>query len=107
MDKPPVRIAIIEDEEIAGLRLPEHLAESGHPIDLYFEGESFLKAFQAAPHDLVITDLKLPGLSGMDIIREVKNRRRDTEVVVITGYASIDSAIEAVRAGAFHYLTKP
>jgi two-component system response regulator AtoC len=107
MDKPPVRIAIIEDEEIAGLRLQEHLAESGHPTDLYFEGESFLKAFQAAPHDLVITDLKLPGLSGMDIIREVKNRRRDTEVVVITGYASIDSAIEAVRAGAFHYLTKP
>jgi len=107
MDKPPVRIAIIEDEEIAGTRLQEHLAESGHPIDLFFEGESFLKAFQAAAHDLVITDLKLPGLSGMDIIREVKNRRRDTEVVVITGYASIDSAIEAVRAGAFHYLTKP
>jgi two-component system response regulator AtoC len=107
MDKPPVRIAIIEDEKISGLRLQEHLSESGHPVDLYFEGESFLKAFQAAPHDLVITDLKLPGLGGMDIIREVKSRRRDTEVVVITGYASIDSAIEAVRAGAFHYLTKP
>ena len=107
MDKPPVRIAIIEDEKISGLRLQEHLIESGHPADLYFEGESFLKAFQAAPHDLVITDLKLPGLSGMHIIREVKSSRRDTEVVVITGYASIDSAIEAIRAGAFHYLTKP
>jgi two-component system response regulator AtoC len=107
MDKPPVRIAIIEDEKISGLRLQEHLSESGHPVDLYFEGESFLKAFQAAPHELVITDLKLPGLSGMDIIRGVKSRRQDTEVVVITGYASIDSAIEAVRAGAFHYLTKP
>ncbi len=98
MDKPPVRIAIIEDEKISGLRLQEHLSESGQPVDLYFEGESFLKAFQAAPHDLVITDLKLPGLSGMDIIRGVKSRRQDTEVVVITGYASIDSAIEAVRA---------
>ncbi len=107
MDKPPVRIAIIEDEKISGLRLQEHLSESGQPVDLYFEGESFLKAFQAAPHDLVITDLKLPGLSGMDIIRGVKSRRQDTEVVVITGYATIDSAIEAVRAGAFHYLTKP
>jgi two-component system response regulator AtoC len=107
MDKPQVRIAIIEDEKIAGLRLQEHLAEEGYPVDLYFEGESFLKAFQAAPHELVITDLKLPGLSGMDIIRRVKSQRRDTEVIVITGYASIDSAIEAVRAGAFHYLTKP
>jgi two-component system response regulator AtoC len=107
MDKPAVRLAIIEDEKISGLRLQEHLAESGYPVDLFFEANSFLNVFMASPHDLVITDLKLPGLSGMDILRRVKARRSDTEVVVVTGYASIDSAIEAVRAGAFHYLTKP
>jgi two-component system response regulator AtoC len=107
MGKPSVRLAIIEDEKISGLRLQEHLAESGYPVDLFFEGNSFLNAFLASPHDLVITDLKLPGLSGMDILRRVKTHRSDTEVVVVTGYASIDSAIEAVRAGAFHYLTKP
>jgi two-component system response regulator AtoC len=107
MDKPPVRLAIIEDEKISGLRLQEHLAEAGHPVDLFFEGNSFLNAFLTSPYDLVITDLKLPGLGGMEILRRVKARRRDTEVVVITGYASIDSAIEAVRAGAFHYITKP
>ena len=107
MDKPPVRLAIIEDEKISGLRLQEHLAEADLPVDLYFEGNSFLNAFLASPYDLVITDLKLPDLSGMDILRRIKARHRDTEVVVITAYASIDSAIEAVRAGAFHYLTKP
>ena len=107
MGKPSVRLAIIEDEKISGLRLQEHLAESGYPVDLFFEGNSFLNAFMASPHDLVITDLKLPGLSGLDILRRVKSRRSDTEVVVVTGYATIDSAIEAVRAGAFHYLTKP
>lgn len=107
MDKPAVRLAIIEDEKISGLRLQEHLAEADLPVDLYFEGNSFLNAFLASPYDLVITDLKLPDLSGMDILRRVKARHRDTEVVVITAYASIDSAIEAVRAGAFHYLTKP
>jgi two-component system response regulator AtoC len=107
MGKPSVRLAIIEDEKISGLRLQEHLTEAGYPVDLFFEGNSFLNAFLASPHDLVITDLKLPGLSGMDILRRVKARRSDTEVVVVTGYASIDSAIEAVRAGAFHYLTKP
>jgi DNA-binding NtrC family response regulator len=107
MGKASLRLAIIEDEKISGLRLQEHLAESGYPVDLFFEGNSFLNAFLASPHDLVITDLKLPGLSGMDILRRVKARRSDTEVVVVTGYASIDSAIEAVRAGAFHYLTKP
>lgn len=107
MNRQGVRLAVIEDEKISGLRLQEHLAESGYPVDLFFEGESFLNAFTASPHDLVITDLKLPGLSGMDILRRIKTLRQDTEVVVITGYASIDSAIEAVRAGAFHYLTKP
>jgi two-component system response regulator AtoC len=107
MGKPLVRLAIIEDEKISGLRLQEHLDESGYPVDLFFEGNSFLNAFLASPHDLVITDLKLPGLSGMDILRRIKAHRSDTEVVVVTGYASINSAIEAVRAGAFHYLTKP
>ncbi|MEJ2037746.1 MAG: sigma-54 dependent transcriptional regulator [Desulfosarcinaceae bacterium] len=107
MVKPPVRLAIIDDEQISGLRLQEHLAEQGYAADLFFEGNAFLEAFLAAPHDLVLTDLKMPGLSGMDILRRVKARRQETEVVVITGYASIDSAIEAVRAGAFHYLTKP
>ena len=102
MDKRPVRLAVIEDEKISGLRLQEHLAEAGHPVDLFFEGTSFLNAFLASPYDLVITDLKLPGASGMEILRRVKARRRDTEVVVITAHASIDSAIEAVRAGAFH-----
>jgi DNA-binding NtrC family response regulator len=107
MNKPPVRLAIIEDEEISGLRLQEHLADAGFPVDLFLEGDSFLKAFSASPHDLVITDLKMPGLSGIEILRRIKALHRDTEVVVITGYASIDSAIEAVREGAFHYLTKP
>ncbi|MGD2038587.1 MAG: sigma-54 dependent transcriptional regulator [Desulfobacterales bacterium] len=107
MTKPSVRLAIIEDEKISGMRLQEHLAESGYPVDLFFEGTSFINAFIASPHDLVITDLKLPDLSGIDILRRVKAHRRDTEVVVVTGFASIDSAIEAVRAGAFHYLTKP
>jgi two-component system, NtrC family, response regulator AtoC len=107
MAKPTVRLAIVEDEKISGLRLQEHLADAGYPVDLFFEGNSFLSAFCASPHDLVITDLKLPGLGGMEILRRIKARHSDTEVVVITGYASIDSAIEAVREGAFHYLTKP
>lgn len=107
MPEPKVRLAIVEDEQISGLRLQEHLAEKGYAVDLFVEGGAFLEAFMGCPHDLVITDLKMPGMSGMELLRRVKARRRDTEVVVITAYASIDSAIEAVHAGAFHYLTKP
>jgi len=102
-----VRIAVIDDEKVSGSRLQEHLSELGYPVDLFFEGESFWESFLRSPHDLVVTDLKLPGMDGLEILRRVKARQRDTEVVVITGHASINSAIEATRAGAFHYLTKP
>ncbi len=107
MNNPLIRVAIIDDEKISGLRLQEKLTEMGYPVDIFYDGESFLVSFLRAPHDLVITDLKLPGINGLEILRRVKARRLETEVVVITGFASIDSAIEATRAGAFHYLTKP
>jgi two-component system, NtrC family, response regulator AtoC len=107
MDSSFVRIAVIDDEKISGRRLYEHLSGLGYPVDLFFDGESFLKSYTRSPHDLVVTDLKLPGVDGLEILRRVKARQPETEVVVITGYASIDSAIEATRAGAFHYLTKP
>ncbi|MBI9087085.1 MAG: sigma-54-dependent Fis family transcriptional regulator [Desulfobacterales bacterium] len=102
-----IRIAVIDDEKVSGLRLQEALADQGYPTDFFADGESFLEIFDHAPHDLVVTDMKLPGVNGLEILRRVKARQPKTEVVVITGYASIDSAIEATRAGAFHYLTKP
>jgi two-component system response regulator AtoC len=107
MDSGLVRIAVIDDEQISGRRLQEHLSALGYPVDLFFDAESFLESYMRSPHDLVVTDLKLPGLDGLEILRRVKARQLETEVVVVTGYASIDSAIEATRAGAFHYLTKP
>ena len=107
MDSGMVRIAIIDDEQISGLRLQEHVAAMGYPVDFFGDGRSFLERFIHAPHDLVVTDLRMPGMDGMEILRRVKARRLETEVVVVTGYGSIDSAIEATRAGAFHYLTKP
>jgi len=107
MDDHLVRVAIVEDEELSARRLEERLQEAGYPVDLFFDGESFWESYLASPHDVVVTDIKLPGISGMDILRRVKTRRPETEVVVVTGYATIDSAVEAIRAGAFHYLTKP
>ena len=102
-----IRIAVIDDEKISGRRLQEHLLDMGYPVDIFFDGAAFLKTFLSSPHDLVVTDLKMPGIDGLEILRRVKERRPETEVVVITGYASVDTAIEATRAGAFYYLTKP
>jgi DNA-binding NtrC family response regulator len=107
MHKHSIRIAVIDDEKISALRLQEHLIASGYPVDVFFDGESFLQSFKFSPHELVVTDMKLPGIDGLGIMREIKARRQETEVVVITGYATVDSAIEAIKSGAFHYLTKP
>ena len=107
MDDRLIRAAVIDDEVIAGQRLKDRLTEMGYPTDFFPEGEPFLESFYSAPYDLVITDLKLPGVDGLEILHRIKAVREDTEVVVITGYGTIDSAIEAIREGAFHYLTKP
>ncbi|WP_457551773.1 sigma-54-dependent transcriptional regulator [Desulfobacula sp.] len=107
MNKQPIRIAVIDDEKISAIHLQEVLSGFGYFVDIFFEGESFLESFRCSPYDLVITDMKLPGIDGMGIIEQVKRRHHETEIVVITGYATLDSAIEAIRAGAFHYLTKP
>lgn len=108
MNKQSIRIAVIDDEKISGIHLQEQItADYGYPVDVFFDAESFLECYMCSPYDLVITDMKLPGIDGMGIIERVKARHQETEIVVITGYATIDSAIEAIRAGAFHYLTKP
>jgi len=107
MDKHRIRVAIIDDEEITAMRLQEHLAGQGFSADFFLDGESFMESFRFSPYEVVVTDMKLPGMSGLEILTEVKTRFRAAEVVVITGYATVDSAIEAIKAGAFHYLTKP
>ena len=74
MDNPVLRAAVIDDEKISGRRLWEHLQELGYSADIFYDGESFLQNFLASPHDLVVTDLKLPGMDGLGILRRVKER---------------------------------
>lgn len=107
MDNFFIRIAVIDDDKITADRLQEALYNLGYSADVFYDGESFLHSFSISPYDLVITDLKLGKIDGLEVLRQVKVRREASEVVVITGYGSIDTAIDAIRSGAFHYLTKP
>jgi two-component system response regulator AtoC len=102
-----MRLAVVDDEAVARARLEKALAKHGLEVETYGSGEEFLEAQRERPFDLVVLDLKLPGLNGMDVLRELKSRSPGTEVIVVTGFASIDSVIEAVRLGAFHYVAKP
>jgi two-component system response regulator AtoC len=101
------RVAVIDDEPIACREIQRSLKKENLTVETFAEGESALQRMQQAPFDLVLCDLRLPGISGMDILKKVKTRYPQMEVIVITGYSSVDSAIEAIRAGAYHYLTKP
>ncbi len=101
------RILVVEDEINIRGALVTLLEKKGHRVRGAGTGEEALDSLEAAPADLVLTDLKMPGMGGMEFLRRLKQQWPDTEVVVMTAYGSIDTAVEAMRCGAYDYLTKP
>ncbi len=102
-----MRIAVVDDEPIVRKRLSAELSKDGSSVDTYGTGEALLEDLESKLFDLVVLDVVLPGMNGTEVLRKIKESSPDTEIILITGYASIDSAIEAVKAGAFYYLSKP
>ena len=101
------RIAVIDDEPIVGREIKRGLSREPYEVETFLDAESALQRFEQAPFDLVLCDLRLPKLSGIDVLKFVRQRYPQSEVIIITAYGSVDSAIESVRSGAFHYVTKP
>jgi two-component system response regulator AtoC len=102
-----MNIAVVDDEIIVQKRLQAALAKDGHGVKTYSSGEDFLQELDLGNFDLVFLDVVLPGLNGMEVLQQVKSRLPETEVILITGDASIDAAIGAIKKGAFHYVAKP
>lgn len=100
-------ILVMEDEPSVAKGLEFVLSEEGYDVDLAMTGITALDSFNQKAFDLLIADLRLPDIDGMDVIRQVKQRRPDTGVIVITGYSTIPSAVEAMRLGVADYLSKP
>ncbi len=101
------RIAVIDDEPIVGREVKRGLSKEPYVVETFLDGESALQRLERVSFDLVLCDLRLSGLSGLDVLKAVRKRCPWTEVILITAYSSVDSAIEAIRAGAFHYVLKP
>jgi two-component system response regulator AtoC len=101
------RIAVIDDEPIVVREIKRGLSKDQCEVETFLDGESALQRFEQVDFDLVLCDVRLPGISGLDVLRAVRQQRPQSEVILITAYGSLDSAIEAIRAGAFHYVTKP
>lgn len=106
MTNPP-RILIIDDEEMALSNLEHVLKKEGYEIVGVDSGPKGLSLVRSNTFDLVLTDLKMEKIDGMQILEECRVRHPQTEVIMITGYATVDSAIEAMKKGAYHYISKP
>jgi DNA-binding NtrC family response regulator len=100
-------ILIVDDEEVVRRSHLRSLAGTGCHAAAARDGNEALMVMEQHPFDVVLLDLRMPGLDGMDILKIIKQRWPDSEVVVITGYPSIESAKEAVRLGAQNYIAKP
>jgi DNA-binding NtrC family response regulator len=100
-------ILVVDDSEATRAVLRRNLEANGFAVRTAANVSEALEALRKAPVDLVITDVKMPRTSGIDLVREVRENLKDTEVMVITGYPDVDGAIASLKHGATDYLTKP
>jgi len=101
-------ILVVDDEEPIQKLLKRTLSKMGYKVDTASDGEEGLKLFREHSYELVLVDLNMPKLSGEQLLREIKKISPTTEVIVITGYASVESAVECLgKLGAYAYITKP
>jgi DNA-binding NtrC family response regulator len=100
-------ILILDDEPIVSKRLKPSLEKKGYEVEAFTESIEALKRTRERRFDIVITDLKMDGLDGMDFLMEVKKQSPSTEVIVITGFATMETAKESFQKGVFDFLAKP
>jgi len=101
------RILIVDDEKNICLNCVKILSRLDYTVEYALDGYDALKRIEIEPYDIVITDLKMSTLGGMEVLRRVKETHSDTMVIVITGYSTVSSAVEVMKMGAFDYLPKP
>ena len=101
------RILVVDDDQVVRLSYQRSLQSISGNVEAAGDGEEALHSMERNPFDVVLLDLRMPGQDGMTVLRTIKQKWPDSEVVIITGYPTLDSAKEAVRLGAYDYLAKP
>ncbi len=104
---PAKRVLIIDDDPSVLRSCEKTLAPEGYELKTAMRGDVALELLNGENFDVVLTDLRLPDTSGMDVLKEVKSRSPDTEVIVMTAFGTIEKAVEAVKLGAYDFITKP
>ena len=104
---PRTKILIIDDEKLVRWSLQQKLGREGYEVESAPTGEEGLNLIREDGFDLVLLDLRLPGIDGVQVLQEIKNMERDIAVIMLTAETSIARAVECVRLGAYNYLCKP
>ena len=100
-------ILIVEDEEDTLHGLRKILSNQGHKVEIAGSGSASLEKVQKSNFDIVVTDLRMPDVDGIELLRKVKELYSETIVIVITGYGTVENAVEAMKLGAYDYITGP
>lgn len=102
-----MRILVIEDDPTVGTFVKRGLEEQGWQVDLVTSGDEGQKQAEAGPFDVIVLDMRLPGKSGMEVLRNLRGRGFEKPVLVLTAQDAVDAKVDALRAGADDYVTKP
>lgn len=106
-DEKKTRVLVLDDEQIVLKRLGPALEKAGYEVEVFSRSPEAFNRVQETTFDIVITDLKMEGLDGMQFLTQVKEGTPQTEVIVITGFATMDTAKESFQKGVFDFLAKP
>ena len=107
MDKSKIKILVVDDEQGLCAGLQEALQREGHRVDAATDPQAALKLATENFYHLVVSDIKMPGLSGLELLMRVRERHPDTLFILMTAYGTVESAVAAMKEGAYDYLTKP
>lgn len=101
------RILVIDDEDIVRTSCSRALVPEGYEVKAAKNGLEGLKMISEEKFDLVLTDLKMPDMDGIEVLRRIKEGWPEVEVIIITGYQTVDTAVKSIKLGAFDYIEKP
>jgi DNA-binding NtrC family response regulator len=102
-----IKVLVVDDERTYRALLDKTLRAEGYEVDLAENGREALHRAANADYDIVLTDLAMPDVGGIDVLKGIKAKRPDTVVIIITGFASLDTALAAIKDGVYDYITKP
>src|SRR5690349_21010941 len=103
----PGRVLVVDDHAQARASISDVLRCAGHEVDVAGSAVEAVRKVDRESYDLVVTDLQMPGMSGLEFIAHVEQRKLGVQIVMITAHATVASAVEAIRHGAFDYIEKP